>query len=207
VIGNPVGIEFSLSTGVVSGRHSTRHVFGGSVEAEVIQTDAAINSGNSGGPMFDSRGEVIAIAQSILSKGGGFEGLGFGLSINTVKKVLGLDPCLWLGFSGVSLSETSAELLNVPGANGLLVQTVTPGGPAEAAGVRGGVVPIQVGGEHILLGGDVILGINGIPAADWMREPPPTDGRSGDRHELKLSLLRAGRVLEVSISAIHRPSW
>ena len=91
VIGNPVGIEFSLSTGVVSGRHPIGHVFGGSVEAEVIQTDAAINSGNSGGPIFNSRGEVIAIAQGILSKGGGSEGLGFGLSINVVKKILGSD--------------------------------------------------------------------------------------------------------------------
>ncbi len=102
-IGNPTGIEYSLSTGIVSGRHQVRHVFGGSVQAEVIQTDAALNTGNSGGPLFDSRGEVIAIAQSIVTEGGGSEGIGFGLAINVVKKILGLDPCVWLGFSGVPL--------------------------------------------------------------------------------------------------------
>jgi S1-C subfamily serine protease len=207
VIGNPIGIEFSLSSGVISGRHPGSHVFGGSVEAEVIQTDAAINSGNSGGPIFNSRGEVIAVAQSILTQGGGFEGLGFGLSINTVKKILGLDPCTWLGLSGVPLDEASAGLLNVPAPSGLLVERVTPGGPADQAGIRGGEKPIQVGREHILLGGDVILKVDGLPVLDWMRKPPPAGAEVGERHELKLTILRAGRIVELPIVTVHRAVW
>lgn len=103
IVGNPVGVEFSLSSGIVSGRHSTSQVFGGTVDAEKIQTDAAMNAGSSGGPMFNGRGEVIAIAQQILSRSGGSEGLGFGLAINVVKELLAGDPCLWLGFSAVAL--------------------------------------------------------------------------------------------------------
>lgn len=207
VIGNPVGIEYSLSVGVVSGRYAAGRVFGGSVEAEVVQTDAAINGGNSGGPMYNSRGEVIAIAQSILTQGGGSEGLGFGLAINVVKKIVALDPCVWLGFSGVPLNETSAALLNVSEPGGLLVQRVTPGGPADTAGVRGGQVPIQVGSTHLLLGGDVVLKVDGVPVVDWLRKPPVSGVGVGERHELRLTVIRAGRVLEVPIVATHRTSW
>ena len=207
VIGNPVGIDFSLSTGVVSGRHPIGHVFGGSVEAEVIQTDAAINSGNSGGPIFNSRGEVIAIAQGILSKGGGSEGLGFGLSINVIKKILGLDPCVWLGLSGVPLNESWTSALNIPAPGGLLVETVAPGGPAAQAGIRGGEIAIQVGRQHALLGGDVILTVDDLPIGDWMRKPPALGTNAGERHELKLRLIRAGRELEVPLVVVHRTNW
>jgi S1-C subfamily serine protease len=206
VIGNPVGIEHSLSVGVVSGRHPARHVFGGSVEAELIQTDAAINSGNSGGPMFNSRGEVIAVAQRILTRGGGSEGLGFGLAINVVKRVVGLDPCIWMGFSAVPLNETSAAMLNVPEPGALLVERVTPGGPADQAGIRGGELPVQVGREHLLLGGDVVLKADGVPILDWIRERRPPPSRPGEVHEIRLTLLRAGETREVPVRVTHR-SW
>lgn len=173
VIGNPAGIERSLSVGIVSGRHPARHVFGGTVEAELIQTDASINPGNSGGPIFNSRGEVIAIAQFILSQGGGSEGLGFGLAINTIKKALGLDPCLWLGFSGVQLDPALSAALNAPEPGGLLVERVTPGGPADQAGLRGGAVPIQFGTEHLLLGGDIVLKVDGVPDPRMDTQPAP----------------------------------
>jgi S1-C subfamily serine protease len=207
VIGNPVGIEFSLSTGVVSGRHPIRHVFGGSVEAEVIQTDAAINSGNSGGPIFNRRGEVIAIAQRILTEGGGSEGLGFGLAIDVVKKILGMDPCVWLGFSGVPLTEAWTAALNVPFPGGLLVESVAPGGPAERAGIRGGEIPVQIGRQHAVLGGDVIVEVDGLPIGDWLREPTVTGASAGEPHELRLTVVRAGRTLEVPVTVVHRPAW
>ncbi|HPA82850.1 MAG TPA: trypsin-like peptidase domain-containing protein, partial [Thermoanaerobaculales bacterium] len=136
VIGNPVGIERSLSVGVVSGRHQLRHVFGGNIAVELIQTDAAINSGNSGGPIFNSRGEVIAVAERILTEGGGSEGLGFGLAINVVKKILALDPCTWLGFSAIPLDERWSRILNVPRTRSVLLQRVIPEGPADRAGLR-----------------------------------------------------------------------
>jgi serine protease Do len=204
VIGNPSGVEHSLSVGVVSGRHPARHVFGGSVEAELIQTDAAINAGNSGGPMFNSRGEVIAIAQSILTEGGGSEGLGFGLAINAARKVLGLDPCVWMGFSAAPLNETWAAILNVPRPGALLVERVTAGGPADEAGIRGGEVPVQFGLEHLLLGGDVIVRADGVPILEWIRERRPPPSRPGEVHEIRLTLLRAGQTREVPVRVTHR---
>jgi S1-C subfamily serine protease len=204
VLGNPSGIEGSLSVGVVSGRHPARHVFGGSVEAELIQTDAAINAGNSGGPMFNSRGEVIAIAQSVLSRGGGSEGLGFGLAINAVKRILALDPCVWMGFSGVRLNEAWTEALNVPEPGGLLVEHVTPGGPADQAGIHGGEIPVQAGSESLLLGGDVVLQADGVPILDWIRERRMPPSRPGEVHEIRLTLQRAGETREVPVRVTHR---
>lgn len=206
VFGNPVGLERSLSVGVVSGRHLLPHVVGGTVEAEVIQTDAALNPGNSGGPFFNSRGEIIAIAQLIASRSGGSEGLGFGLAVNAVKKILALDPCTWLGFSGVVLTDELAAALNVPRAGGILVQNVTPGGPASEAGVREGAVPVRLGEDTILLGGDVVVEVNGIPFMEWVRTQP-AGGPPGERHELRLVLLRSGRLLDVPLVAVHRAAW
>ena len=204
VIGNPAGIERSLSVGVVSGRHSSRHVFGGAVEAELIQTDAAINPGNSGGPIFNSEGRVIAIAQGILTKGGGSEGLGFGLAINDVKKIVGLDPCIWMGLTGARLDGGWADALNVPEPGGLLVERVVPGGPADLAGIRGGEIPVQAGQDHFLLGGDVILRADGMPILEWIRRgrrPPPAPA---EIHDIRLTLLRAGIWKEVTVRVAHR---
>lgn len=206
VFGSPRGLERSLSVGVVSARHVLQHVVGGAVQMEVIQTDAAVNPGNSGGPMFNSRGELIAISQLILSRSGGSEGLGFGVAVNVVKKVLGLDPCTWLGFSGVALSDDLAAALNVPRAGGVLVQRVTPGGPAAQAGLQEGTLTVRVGEEAVLLGGDVILEANGVPFLEWVRTRR-AGGTPGERHEYRLVVLRSGRNVEVPIVALHRDAW
>lgn len=207
VIGNPVGIERSLSMGVVSGRHQLRHVFGGNIAVELIQTDAAINSGNSGGPIFNSRGEVIAVAERILTEGGGSEGLGFGLAINVVKKILALDPCTWLGFSAIPLDERWSRILNVPRTRSVLLQRVIPEGPADRAGLRGGEVPIQVGKEHLLVGGDVVLSVDGEPAADWVRRGTTTPKSPGELRELKVQVYRAGQVVDIPVVTVHRSGW
>lgn len=207
VIGNPVGIESSLSVGVVSGRHSTSHLFGGAAEAEFIQTDAAMNAGNSGGPMFNSRGEVIAVAQRIVTGSGGSEGLGFGLAINVVKKILQMDPCIWLGFSGVPLPAAWMSALNVPGRDPLLVERVTPGGPADRGGLRGGALPVQVGKRHLLLGGDVVLKIEGRPPLEWVRTTPQVGRKPGERHDVRLTVLRDGQVQDLVLVTVHREGW
>ncbi len=207
VIGNPVGIERSLSVGVVSGRHPFRHVFGGNIQVELIQTDAAINSGNSGGPIFNSRGEVIAIAQRILTEGGGSEGLGFGLAINVVKKILALDPCTWLGFSAIPLDEPWSRVFNTPRQGGVLLQRVAPGGPAFRAGLRGGDVPIQVGNQHFLVGGDIVLTVDGEPAVDWVRRASTTSKKPGDLREFNLKVYRAGQTVDVPVATVHRSGW
>ncbi len=207
VIGNPFGMEKSLSVGVISGRHRLQHVFGGVLDGELLQTDAAINTGASGGPMFNSRGEVIAVAQRILSKGGGSEGVGFGLAINVVKTILALDPCMWLGVSGVPLDQKWSAALNVPEAGGVLVQRVAPDSAAARAGIVGGTLAIHAGEETILLGGDVILRIDDEPIRQWAQKPSPPNTPPGTKHELKVTLLRNGERIVVPVVNYHRSSW
>lgn len=206
VMGYPQGVGKSLSMGLMSGRHKGGHLFGGSVEAELIQTDAAINGGNSGGPIFNSRGEVVGVAQMILSKSGGSEGLGFGLAINVVKKLLGLDPCVWLGFSGIPLNKLWSAALNVP-SGGVLVESVTPGGPADQGGLVGGDIGVQAGSEHFLLGGDVVLEANGVPIQEWTKHPSVPKGPLGEPHEVRLTVVRAGSKLEIRVTLTHRGVW
>ncbi len=209
VIGNPRGLEFSIATGIVSGRHAPEHAFGEAAsasDAEWIQTDAAMNAGVSGGPMFNSRGEVIGIAQSIVSKSGGSEGLGFGIGINSVRKLLTLDPCVYLGFSALPLSGRLAEAFNVPASAGLLVQFVAPGSPAADAGLREGDLEVGSGRDRIMLGGDIITHVDGVPVDEWTRKPYGA-AAEGERHEIKLSVVRAGVVVELPLVTVHRMRW
>lgn len=209
VIGNPRGLEFSIATGIVSGRHAPDHMFGEEAatgDAEWIQTDAAMNAGVSGGPMFNSKGEVIGIAQSIVSRSGGSEGLGFGIGINSVKKLLTLDPCLYLGFSAIPLNSHLAEAFNVPGGPGLLVQFVAPRSPAADGGLRGGDVEFGSGRERIILGGDIITHVDGAPVDEWTRKPY-RGAAEGERHEIMLRVVRAGVVIELPLVTVHRMRW
>lgn len=104
------------------------------------------------------------------------------------------------------LNDRWSTLLNVsPG--GLLVERVTPESPADQAGLRGGDVPIQVGSEYLLLGGDVVVKVDGLPVLEWARRPPPTGRKPGERHEVRLTLIRGGRVVEVPIVTTHRAGW
>lgn len=207
VLGNPLGIERTLTVGVISGRHTLPHVFGGNVQAEVIQTDAAINQGNSGGPIFNSRGEVIAIAQRIMTESGGSEGLGFGLAINSIKRLLDLDPCVWMGFGGVALDGEWTDALNVPEPGAILVERVTPGSPASRAGLRGGSIPVMTAGRHLLLGGDVILRIEGRLPIAWRGQPAPLGTPEGTHRTFALTILRGGQLINVPIETIHRSAW
>ncbi len=206
VIGSPGGFERSVSAGVMSGRRPLPHLVGGSVPAELIQTDAAMNPGNSGGAIFDSRGQVVALALLIVTEGGGSEGLGFGLSIDVVKKILGLDPCVWLGFSAIPLDAAWAEALNVPAAGAFLVQRVARGSPAARAGLRGGSLPAQSGSRRLLLGGDVVLAVNGAPLAEWAATLGRRTGPD-EVHEVVATVLRAGRTLELRLQTPHRGAF
>lgn len=160
IIGSPFGISQTLSIGHLSGRLDKGMLAGGS-PIEFLQTDTAINTGNSGGPMFNTAGEVIGIVSFILSKGGGFDGIGFATSSNTAKTALLDSSGILAGFEGIFLDEQLTRLLNVP-ESGLLVQRVVKGSIAEKAGLRAGTTPSRIGQKDIRLGGDVILEINGL---------------------------------------------
>ena len=149
-IGSPYGLENSLSVGHISAFREFNRLYDGTIQAEFIQTDAAINSGNSGGPVFNSRGEVIGIASRILTVSGGFQGLGFVVAINTAKQLMALEGRPWIGIEGIFLGRQQlGGLFNLDLDGGLLLLRVAKGSPADKAGLRGGLVPARLFGQDV----------------------------------------------------------
>jgi len=163
VVGAPYGLGHTLTAGRISARRPRGAGFPGSggPQGELFQTDAAINRGNSGGPLFDEKGQLIGIVSFILSASGGFEGIGFAVTSNTVRAALISNRAVWTGMSGIIVSGDIAEALQLPQQAGYVIQQVARYSPAEAAGLRPGRIPATVAGHQILLGGDVILAVDG----------------------------------------------
>ncbi len=166
IIGAPYGIGHTLSAGHITGRHEADTVYHDLAKAEFLQTDAAINQGNSGGPMFDMRGHVIGIVSHIISKSGGFEGLGFVVTTKMARRMLLEAPSFWTGMSALLLTDKLARVLNLPQPRGLLVQRVADGSAAAVIGIRGGTTKATIAGKELILGGDIILESVGIPMVD-----------------------------------------
>ena len=157
-IGSPYGLENSFSVGHISGFRDFDRFYDGTIRAKFIQTDAAINMGNSGGPILNSKGEVIGIASQIISVSGGFQGIGFVVPINTAKELLSLKERVWLGIEGIYLNrEGISKIMNRDLKGGLLIERVVKGSPADKAGLRGGSVPARMLSRDFLLGGDLIV--------------------------------------------------
>ena len=161
IIGAPYGIAHTLSVGYITGRHKPNTVYSEMALAEFFQTDAAINPGNSGGPMFNMAGEVIGVASHNISKSGGSEGLGFVVTINMTRRLLLEQRSFWSGMSGVAISGRVARALNLPQEAAVMVQQVAADSPAANIGLRPGVIPATVEGKPFLLGGDIILAVQG----------------------------------------------
>ena len=163
VVGAPYGLSHTLTAGHISARHSPDNRISDTALTEFLQTDAAINQGNSGGPMFNINGEVIGIVTNILSKSGGSEGLGFAATSKMARQLLLDQKPFWSGVEGFLLKGDLAKALNVPQPAGLLVQRVAEGSPASRAGVLAGSMRANIDGEDLLLGGDIVLEVNGLP--------------------------------------------
>jgi S1-C subfamily serine protease len=171
-IGNPFGLSGTMTRGIVSSIRSVRGPSGDSID-EAIQTDAAINPGNSGGPLLNSKGEVIGINSMIFT--GGAEqsaGIGFAIPINTAKAVLN-DLVTYgrvrrpsLGLSGLPIGPELAEQMGLASDYGILIMQVTPGSSADRAGLRGGNERALLGNTPIMLGGDLIVAIDGENVED-----------------------------------------
>ncbi|WP_394747185.1 S1C family serine protease [Spongiimicrobium salis] len=205
-IGSPYGMENSFSAGIVSAFRGFNKVYDGTVSIEFIQTDAAINSGNSGGPLFNSKGEVIGIASSILTVSGGFQGIGMAVTINTAKDLLSFEDRPWIGIDGILLRKeefTQVFNLNIPG--GLLIQKVAKGSPASKAGLRGGTITANVLGRSLLLGGDIILEI-GKQEACHVACLEGAKQHLKDKNTINIRYLREGieRIAVVDVSETRR---
>lgn len=199
VIGALYGISHVLSVGHVSARHRAGSITGGFELAEFFQTDAAINAGNSGGPLFTRDGRLVGIVSHIISQSGGFEGLGFAVTSNTARRLLLDGQSFWSGVEAVALDDELARLLNVPQRGGLLVQRVSPTSLAAKLGIRGGTVSATVDDEEITLGGDVVLSIFGvaIEGEHSLEEIRRARERAKPGERVTVKVLRAGRVLEL----------
>jgi len=161
VVGAPYGMSHTLTVGYVSALHRNdpSDAFG---YVDMIQTDAAINAGSSGGPLFNERGELIGIVSHIRSRSGGSEGLGFAVAINSARELVVEHRSFWPGFTGLLLPAELAGALNVPQASGMLIQEVADGSPARLMGLRESDISVDVGGASLKIGGDIILAANGI---------------------------------------------
>ncbi len=171
-IGNPFGLNGTMTTGIISAIRSIRGPLGGEIE-NAIQTDAAINPGNSGGPLLNSRGEVIGINTLIATNPNQSvdqsAGIGFAIPIDTARAVLadfqryGHARRPSLGAVTLPIGPELADQIGVGASSGLLLEQVTPGGAAQQAGLRGGSERALLGYTQILLGGDLLVAVDGEP--------------------------------------------
>ena len=200
VIGAPYGYSHTVSKGIISARYKPGEIDSELSQTELLQTDAAINQGNSGGPMFNEKGEVIAIVSHIISHSGGNEGLGFAVTSNMAKKLLLEEKPVWSGIDGIIISKL-AGVLNVPQSAGYLVQHVAQNSIADRMGIRGGSIPTKIYDSQFLLGGDIIIEILGIPienSADTFK--PVRKKLSALKHgdKVTVKVLRSGKIITLS---------
>lgn len=203
-IGNPFGLSGTMTRGIISSIRSIRTGDGAPIE-DAIQTDAAINPGNSGGPLLNSRGEVIGINTMIASNGAEqSSGIGFAIPINTAKAVLadltryGRVKRPSLGIVSYAIGPDLAEQMGLAADSGVLIQKVISGGAAERAGLHGGNEQAYVGNTPILLGGDLIVAIDGQQVTD-----PQDISAIMDKHQagdtISVTVMRARRQLTLKL--------
>jgi S1-C subfamily serine protease len=206
-IGNPFGLEQTLTKGIISGINRTLSASPLSPELPLIQIDAAVNPGNSGGPLVNVCGEVIGINTAMLGQG---ENINFAVPINMAKKVLpellanGRVIRPWLGVGGKFIRKELRQIINLPLVDGFLVETVEPESPAEQAELNEGDLPVTIAGTEYLFGGDIIVAINGrlFTGRDELTRLV-SSFKVGDK--VRLKLYYGGETREVEMQLTERP--
>lgn len=210
-VGNPFGLSGTMTVGIVSAKDRNIRTEGGFTIPDVIQTDAAINPGNSGGPLMNINGEVIGVNTAIQSSTGSFNGVGFAVSSNTVKRVAesiieegGYDHS-WVGVSGIDVNSDIVEAMNLSVNRGFLIMTVVEGGPADRAGLRAGQRNKTIKGVKYRLGGDIIVAMNDteISGIDQIHNYLAQRTRPGDR--IMITVIRDGEEEKLPLTLESRP--
>ena len=206
-IGNPMGLEQTLTRGVISGIDRLLPEFPLNLMLPLIQTDAAINPGNSGGPLVNRCGEVVGLTSALLADA---KNIGFAIPINIVKQVLpqlvqqGRVMRPWLGVSGKVIGKEVQDLLKLPLVDGFLVETIEPGSPAAKAGLHEGELLIAISGEDFLFGGDIITAANGKELDDTEKFTQFVRTlKVGDT--VRLTLYHDGTTRQVEFNLPERP--
>jgi S1-C subfamily serine protease len=209
-IGNPFGLQRTLTTGIISSLGRTIRSEVGNLIEDVIQTDAAINPGNSGGPLLNSDGEIIGINSAIISPSGGSVGIGFAIPVNTAKRVVpeliskGYVSYPWIGATIQTLIPEVAKYLKLKIDRGAMIAEAVKGGPAEKAGMKGGDQRVQVGNVIVMTGGDIVVKADqhDVKTHDelirYIREKKPGD-------TILLKVFRKGDFIDVKVTLGERP--
>jgi S1-C subfamily serine protease len=203
-IGNPFGFQSTLTTGVVSSLGRTVQTGDNTFIDEAIQTDASINKGNSGGPLLNSRGEVIGINSAIFSPTGAAAGIGFAIPVNTARRVAedlistGRVRRATIGAEGRAIWPNLADALNLGVQQGILIERVVPGGPAAQAGIHGGTRVVMAGLQELRIGGDVLTAINGKDLTSQM-DLNLMLNRAWPGDTVTLTVYRNGKKMDVPV--------
>ncbi len=209
-IGNPFGLQRTLTTGIVSSLGRTIRSEVGTLIEDVIQTDAAINPGNSGGPLLNSEGEIVGINSAIISPTGGSVGIGFAIPVNTAKRVApeliskGYVTYPYIGATIQSLIPEMAKFLKLKIERGAMISEVVKGGPADKAGLKGGNQRVQVGNMIVLVGGDIVVKADqkDVKTNDelihYIREKKPGD-------TILLKVFRKDSFIDMKVTLGERP--
>jgi S1-C subfamily serine protease len=203
-IGDPFGFQSTLTTGIVSSLGRTVQTSENTFIDEAIQTDAAINRGNSGGPLLDSQGRVIGINSAIYAPTGTTAGIGFAIPINTARRVAhdlitnGRVRRATLGAEGRALWPGLAEALHLAVSQGILIERVTPGGPAAQAGIHGGNKSVLAGLQELRTGGDVLVAVDGKAITSQL-DLNLLLNRSEPGDTITLTIVRDGKKMEVPV--------
>jgi S1-C subfamily serine protease len=208
-IGNPFGFQSTLTTGVVSALGRTVQTSQTTFIDEAIQTDAAINRGNSGGPLINTHGEVIGINSAIYTPSGTTAGIGFAIPVNTAKAIAndlitdGRVHRAFLGVETLPVNDYLAQALDLPVQEGLLVEMVTKSGPAAIAGIHGGDRIAQAGMRRIYIGGDVIVAIDSQKVAGQFDVNVVLNRkRPGDT--VNVTVFRGGKKMDIPVKLGER---
>lgn len=211
-IGNPFGqFERTLTVGVVSALDRTVEVDGDNVLRGVIQTDASINRGNSGGPLLDSAGRLIGVNTAIFSPSGTSAGVGLAIPVDKVKRVVpeligrGSYPHPWLGVVGYSITPGLAQVLDLPVEEGVLVAQIYRGSPARAAGLRGAQREVVVGRRRVLVGGDILVAVDEFPITDSSDLDAVLDEETVVGQTVTLTFLRDGEQRTIDVTLAEEP--
>lgn len=210
-VGSPFGLAGSVTTGVVSQKGRLLETEWGYSIPSIIQFDAAVNPGNSGGPLLNMNAEVVGITTAIQSPTGSFVGIGYAIPSSIISRVVpsliskGSYSHSWMGIRGINMDESIAEAMGVDVKRGVLITDVVKGGPADKAGLRGGTRDVNIGGTIVRIGGDIIIEVNGIPIRSFDELLSYMEERTSPGDVIRLTVVRSSQIIYVDVILGERP--
>jgi len=210
-MGNPYGLSDTLTVGIVSSIQRSLEATGNYLIIDIIQIDAAVNPGNSGGPLVNLHGQVVGVNTAIQSETGAFTGIGFAIPSDTVKREInnlietGNYKHPWLGISGLGVNLELADVIGLDKPQGILVIDVTADGPADLAGIRGSTETAFVDEQEVQIGGDVITAINDVPVITMNDLAVYMERNTSPDDSIDLSVIRDGQETNITVKLGERP--